>query len=236
MDTNLLTRIEALFRLGEHVTSNPHEAAVALGKAQALLLEHNLTRSQVKTGGEAPTTEGVGKVEIKNDTGHVWRVRLASTIARANLCTVVNDSSNKTTHLFGSQTNVLAVVKMYDWLSKELDFQAVRDWKAYKADSGTEASRTWRAAFYDGAIAILRDRLQKPVDAFTQGAGSAIVLANDARVKAARDKVFPFLGQSRHSVRYTSDGYGAGRQAGSRVSFGPQGAISGGARALGAGR
>ena len=235
---DVLTRIEALFRLGEHSTANPYEAANAIALAQALLLEHNLTRAAINVNGAgAAPLEGVGQVQIKNTTGHDWRVRLASTIARANLCMVVNDTSEKTAHLFGTQTNVLAVVQMFDWLARELESQAIRDWKAYKADSGTEASRTWRTAFYDGAIAALRIRLEKPKEVFAAtGAGSAIVLANDTRVKAARDRVFPHLGKSRHSVRSGSDGYGAGRQAGNGVRFGPQGAIGGGARALSIGR
>ena len=232
---DILQRIDKLFRLGEHPTSNPGEAANALGLAQAMLLKHNLTRESIRTV-DAPTTEGVGKVEIHNDTGHDWKVRLASVIAKANLCTVVNDSNTKTTHLFGARTNVLAVVKMFDWITRELEFQAMRDWKEYKADSGTEASRTWKGAFFDGAIVAVRDRLQPPVDTFAQGEGRSLVLANDARVKAARDKVFPSLGRSRHTVRRDSDGYGAGKRAGAGVRFGAQGSLTGGARSLSAGR
>ena len=232
---DILQRIDKLFRLGEHPTSNPGEAANALGLAQNLLLKYNLTRESIKTS-DAPTTEGIGKVEIRNDTGHDWKVRLAGVIARANLCSIVNDASNKTTHLFGTQSNVLAVVKMFDWIARELEFQAMRDWKEYKADSGTEASRTWKGAFFDGAIGVLRARLQAPVDAFAQGEGMALVLANTTRVEAAKHKVFPNLSNGRHTVRRDSDGYGAGRQAGSNVRFGTQGSLSGGARALAAGR
>ena len=234
----VLTRIEALFRLGEHSTSNLHEAANAIALAQALLLQHNLTRANINTNGAGvPTTEAIGQVQIKNTVGHAWRMRLAATIARTNLCMVVNDASNKTAHLFGTQTNVLAVVQMFDWLARELEHQAIRDWKAYKADGGTEASRTWRTAFYDGATAALRTRLEKPKEEFAStSAGSAIVLANDTRVKLARDRVFPYLTTGRRSVRSGSDGYGTGRQAGSNVRFEPQGALAGGARALGPGR
>lgn len=236
MDTireDVLARIQALFRLGEHSTANPYEAANAIERAQALLLEHNLTRQAIGVSQQIPTTEGVGKVEIVSDSGHDWRVRLLNVIAKANLCRVVNDQSKKTGVLFGTQTNVLAVVQMYDWLSRELLAQSLAGWKAY---TGRDTVRAWKGAFFDGATAILRDRLQRPVDTFAQGAGNAIVLANDARVKMAVDKIFPILGRSRHTVRSSSDGYGAGRHAAAGMRLGPQGAISGGARALGAGR
>lgn len=231
---DLLARIEALFRLGEHSTANPYEAANAIERAQALLLEHNLTRQAIATSSEAaPTTEGIGKVEVISESGHDWRIRLLNVIAKANLCRVVNDKQRKAGVLFGTQTNVLAVVQMYDWLSTQLLAQSLAGWKAY---SGRETLRAWKTAFFDGATAILRDRLQRPVDTFAQGAGSAIVLANDARLKAAVHKIFPTLGRSSHSVRSGSDGYGAGRTAGANVRFGAQGAIGSGARALGAGR
>lgn len=236
MNDSILTKIEALFRLGEHATANPQEAANALACAQALLLEHNLTRACINTNGEAPTTQAIGKVEIKNTTGHNWKVRLLETIARANLCMVIDDPANKKAHVFGTETNVLAVVQMFDWLARELEFQAIRDWKAYKADGGTVASRTWRASFNHGAINALHRRLAKPKEEFAAGAGSAIVLANDTRVKAAVDRVFPNLAAGRrrtHSVN--RDGFNSGRQAGGSVTLGPQGAIAGGMRVLGSG-
>ena len=233
---DIIHRIEALFRLGEHPTSNPHEAANALQLAQTLLLKYNLDRAALSATDQAPTTEGIGKIEIKDDTGHTWKVRLASTIARANLCCVVNSSYSKTTHVFGTRTNVVAVVKMFEWITRELEIQAMHDWKQYKANDGYEHGRTWKTAFFDGAIGILHQRLQKPLDSFAQGSGRELVLANDIRVKAARDKVFPNLTTGSRRVNYSSGGYASGKVAGSKVRLSPQGAISGGQRALAAPR
>ena len=237
MDVNdgVLNLINQLFRLGEHPTSNPHEAANALERAQALLLKHNLTRSQLTVGTEAPATDHIGMVDIKEDAGYSWKSRLANVIAKASLCYLVSTPSAKTMHLFGSRANVLAVVRMFQWTAQELERQALGDWRAYKADSGTEASRTWKSAFYDGAINTIRRRLQPPIDAFTAGTGRALVLANTAKVQAAVSKIYPHTTKGTHTTRRDSDGYGAGMEAGRNVRFGPQGAISGGQRALSVG-
>ena len=232
MNQHILDQIDKLFRLGEHPTTNPSEAANALAIAQKLLLKHNLTRASVGPAADMPTDNKVGKVEIKDDTGHTWKCSLVNVIARANLCFVVNSAGQKVSHVFGTQSNVLAVVKMFDWVSRELEYQAMRDWRDYKAHCGTESSRTWKAAFFNGAIVAIRDRLQPQVTTFANGEGKALVLANDATVKAARDRVFPHLGTSRRSINYGSDGYGAGKQAGAGVRFGAQGSLNGGARAL----
>lgn len=233
----LITRIEALFRLGEHTSTGRHEAAVAMEKAQALLLAHNLTRADIHTNDPVPTpTDGIGKVDINYTASTAWNAHLLNLLARTNLCRVIRSRSTNTCHLFGRRANVFAVVKMFDWLSNELTYQAMRDWRIYKADAGTQNSRAWRTDFYQGAISTLYDRLEPAVAVFSRGSGRDIVLANTKLVDDAVHRVFPKVTKGHSSRRHIGDGYASGRQAGATVRMGPQGGLNGGSQALNAGR
>ena len=222
---NVLERIQALLRMAEHPNSNEHEAAIALERAQAMLLEHNLSRASVNTGPEAAqgAPSPIGKVEVGYDT--LWHSSLLNTIALKNLCKVIRDPSESKCHLFGARDNVLTVVSMYQWCKEQLDSMALRDFTTYKRERGSESSRTWKAAYFAGATVVLRDRLAPPLATFSAGPGRALVLVNDSRVAAAVKSVFPHVGSSRRSVNYGSDGYGAGKRAGESVRFGRTAAL-----------
>jgi hypothetical protein len=50
IDERIIEKIRALLAMAEHPNSNEHEAAIALERAQALLLQHNLDRASVLVG------------------------------------------------------------------------------------------------------------------------------------------------------------------------------------------
>ena len=222
---SIIERIQALLRMAEHPNSNEHEAAIALERAQAMLLENNLTRASVNTGPEAATTpDPVGKVEVGYKVS--WESTLLNTIAKANLCRVIGSRAGEhKAHLFGAKGNVLTVLAMFEWVKEQLETVALREWTEYKAGRGSESSRSWRPAFFLGACLVLQKRLAPPLQAFAAGPGRALVLSNDQRVSLAVKSVFPHLGSSRTTINYGSDGYGAGQRAGANVRFGRTAAL-----------
>ena len=227
----LLHTIRQLFTLAEHETANEHEAAVALEKAQALLLKHNLTRGAVDTQDTAHAPEGIGKVEVHEDAGYSWRRSLLNIIAKNNLCTVIGQPDRKIANLFGSQSNVRSVLEMYYWILAQLPRLASL---AYKDYEGYENKRTFNAGFYRGATNTISQRLGKPMDAFRAGNGRSLVLVNDARLAAAVKSVFPYTVRSR-SRTTIGDGYYHGQQAGHEVTFGRSPGLQGPVKALGSG-
>lgn len=80
----LLDKIEKLMALSQ--SSNPHEAAAALSKAQALMAEHNLTETHLKQNqlGEAKikSTQSVSKAKD-------WEAALMNMIAKSFGCRVI---------------------------------------------------------------------------------------------------------------------------------------------------
>jgi|TARA_R100000306_G_scaffold62304_1_gene68358 hypothetical protein len=230
VENNILERLRNLFAMAEHETSNEHEAAVALEKAQKLLLEHNLTRASIVTP-ETTRASGIGKVEVVEANGYPWRKHLLHIIAKNNLCSVIVTDHEKTIHLFGNQDNVRSVLEMYYWIAEQLIRLSVPAYTSYKREGGHEATRTFNTGFYRGATDTLSTRLRKPLEEFTQGAGSALVLINTNALATAVKKIFPRTSTSRGRVRM-GDGFFSGRQAGHNVTLGRTRSMSAGRQAL----
>ena len=233
----LLEKIRALLRMAEHPGSNPYEAAVALEKAQALLLEHNLERAQVVTGqSDARPDDTIGMVDLSEPRAvYPWRIRLCNTIAKSSLCHVVGTQQKGVIHLFGTRTNVRVVLEMYYWIAEQLERISNEEYRAYKADEGTAAKTAWRNAFFLGALGTLKTRLDKPYQTFAATTGRELVLVNDKALQVAAHKVFPTTGKGNSWRPRAADGFGAGQSAGRNVSMSRPSALSAG-RALGAGR
>lgn len=231
----LLTKIQALLRMAEHPNSNQNEAAIALERAQSLLLEHNLTRADVMTDSNNKTPWGIGKVEGVETAGFTWKARMLHVIAKANLCSVVVSSRENKWHIFGTYTNVRSVLAMWNWVCEQLEGIALREWSTYHDRGGYETVRTWKAGFFEGATSAVKDRLQKPYDTFAQGNGRALVVQSQADLDAARRKIFPRVTTSHCTGSRSYDGRASGKQAGAKVSFARQGNLNGGSLRLSSG-
>jgi hypothetical protein len=230
-EDKILHTIRQLFAMAEHATSNEHEAAVALEKAQALLFRHNLSRATIGDIDNGPTTPGMGQVTITEEHGYIWRKRLLHVIAKNNLCQAIGSPQNKAVHVVGGRDNVRSVLEMYYWLADQLIKMAGPGHKKYKRQGGQEAARTWNAGFYVGAINTLAERLRKPLEEFSQGQGHAVVLVNNAALAQAVGRVFPNTRTSRSNVRL-GDGFFSGQQAGHKVTLGQARPLSSGRQAL----
>lgn len=227
MNNQLSEKIRHLLALAEHENSNEHEAAVAMRKAQELLLQNNLTRADIKDDGSPATPAGIGKIDIMESVGFSWKRFLLHTLAINNMCQTVSSPRDNTTHIFGAYENVRGVLEMYNWLSPELERIALRAWTAYKRDgTGMESARSWKHGFFMGAIKEINDKLKESMQEFTAGPGRAIVPYNDALVRDAVKRVFPYTTKSRTTTR-SYDGMAAGRAAGASINLRPQRKLTG---------
>ncbi len=226
-NNNTVELIQQLLRMAEHPNSNEHEAALAMERAQALMLKANLTRAEISTTGEVTYSHApVGQVDRVETEGYPWKSILLNALALSMLCRVVATPSAKTIHLFGTYDNVKAVLEMYQWLCPQLTSMAIRQFASYRENAGLESARSWYPQYYRGATHTIRTRLQESLETFTAGPGNAICLYNNKAVTEAVHKVFPKL--SHTSSRTTmGDGYGAGRQAGSNINLRQHGQLTG---------
>ena len=233
VNESVMTKIKNLLAMAEHEGSNEHEAAIAMEKAQALLFQYNLSRTDIKDG-LTSTPAGIGKIDGTESSGYIWKRVLLNYLATANLCHVVVSPSHKKWHLFGTYNNVQIVLEIYRWLIPELEFIALREYRKYKNDGGYESGLKWKRGFFYGASKAIKDRLAAPLNDFKQGTGHDLVIYNEKAVSEAVKRVFPRLGHTTLRASY-SDGIGAGRTAGANIHLKEQRKLSG-VLALGNGR
>jgi hypothetical protein len=231
---DIVGKLKALLNMTTANGCTEAEAENAMEKAQALMLQHNLSVASINN--DTPETpQGIGMIDHTELSGYSWRSMLAHILAKNTLCRVIVSPSTKTWHIFGTYDNVRAVMEMYNWLTVALESQALTDFKAYRNQGGIEHGRSWKTGYFNGAITAINNRLKKPMDDFKTGTGHSIVIYNDKAVSDAIHRVYPRLG---HSTSRSYGGY-AGREAGMRAGNGinltPSRKLSSGSLALGMG-
>jgi hypothetical protein len=208
VDTAVLSKVKKLLALS--TSSNPNEAALAAAKAQELLMQHNLTMSQVETHGESKYGEALVQTGSR-----VWRRMLLTVIARNNFCEVIYDSAIAQAILIGEAHNQEVVAYLYRYLVGQLEPMATA---AYRLSSTTVHAKSWLDSFYIGGVESIEERLkmQKIEMIAASNACRSLVVVKDAKLKEAVDKLYPNLRKS-GSKRVRSSGYYEGREAGKRV-------------------
>ena len=161
VDEKVLARIQKLLTLAEHETSNVGEAGNAAAKVQELLDIHNLEMSQIRAY-DVDGSIAADVVSIRHAYGphtsalnKAWN-QLMETVARQHSCSLlltsayvpateaekkksrqVRQSGYKRVAQFmiiGDSTNVGATITVFDWLRKQLEIEATREWPLYRDD------------------------------------------------------------------------------------------------------
>jgi hypothetical protein len=221
VDESILNKIRVLLAMAEHPNSNEHEAAIALERAQEILLQYNLTRAEVVSETSSNLPPEIGMVDGHEDTGFTWKRILLNSIAKATLCDVIVERGRGRWHIIGTRDNTSVSLEMYHWVILQLDEIAIRSFKEYRKIGGHEHGLTWKLGFYRGAIKIIRERLSKPYEEFSKGTGFALVVYNDKMIEKALDKTFPNRHNFKESQVRSNAGWNAGCAAGRKVTLTP---------------
>lgn len=115
-EEKLLHKIRLILAKANDPSVDEIEANTFMAKANKMLLEHNLSMSQVKAGEKMnirheQSAFGYGKMYIE---GNSWERTLLAIICQANLCDSVITPSEKTMHIIGRPDNVESVMYMYE--------------------------------------------------------------------------------------------------------------------------
>lgn len=170
----LLKRIKKLLALAGN-NPNEAEAAAATEKVHALLAEHNLSMTDVKT----TTEEDKDEVAIQGSTytsTHPWRRPLARTIAEMNFCRYLyiqhRFPKEQTEHIFiGTPININVATMMFDYLTKAVERFANEGAKKEPA----ETRSTYRVVFRRACALRLCTRIQERMNATKQRSTQSIV-------------------------------------------------------------
>jgi Protein of unknown function (DUF2786) len=211
--TPILMKVKKLLALS--TSSNPNEAAVAAAKAQALLMQYNLTLHEVELAGSS--TPAYGKASV--DTGsRVWRRQLLTAVAKSNFCESVYFSNRKQSVVIGQAHNQEVVIALYHSLVAQLEPMAVA---AYRDNGSYQNAQSWMDSFYMGAVETIWRRLeaQKRAMATDSQACRALVVVKDQELQEALHRFYPRLRPGTRKQVQGTDGYFSGREAGKRVTL-----------------
>ena len=209
--TPVLTKIKKLLALS--ASSNPNEAALAAAKAQELLMQHNLTMSQIETHGESKYEQ-----TFINTGSRFWRRSLLTTIARSNFCEVIYEPQIKSAALIGEQHNQEVVIYLHNYLVGQIEPMAMT---AYKLSGTMMHGKSWLDSFYIGAINAISERLraQKNEMAAASNECRSLVVVKDAELQAALHRLYPSIKAGMKKRVRSADGYHEGVKAGSKVAL-----------------
>lgn len=242
---DVLRKVRALLAMTENRGATEAEAAVASAKAQALLMEYNLSLPSSDGGSDCsePMAKHLERYTPNKFTGD-WMAALAGSIAKHNLCTcVLARADGNGVWILGSETNVRIVSDLWQYLVQQTRMACMA---AYQDAWREETPAKFAKSFYWGAVSRLQERLResarqaqtvKPesyggTEAEYRSACTALVVRNQQDLSTWVRECFPGGLSSRSGgVRNVMGaGYHYGRQAANGMSIGRSGAIATGRR------
>ena len=217
----VLDRIRKLQRLTR--SANEHEAALAAAKMQEILFAHNLSIEALRDPSEY--------VETEREIGaRVWAQRLFATLCHNNFCQPLHGRAGFM-YAVGRRENVEAVNQLFVYLAGEIDRFARAAYRRHRlAGPDPEPARPWTAAFRNGAVLSIAERLREqrerdiarltPSVAIPQD-GTAIIRRLDQELAAEVARRYPNAGRHRGHRTWvrSSSGYREGQAAGARMSL-----------------
>jgi hypothetical protein len=115
---SIVELIQKLLALSK--SPNEHEAALAMAKAQELLLKHNLDMATVTVKDEPQTRDESGLINevVDFEDFQKWQSILLNSISTRNFCRIIKMPMDY--HILGKKANVRSVEAMYNWLEPQI--------------------------------------------------------------------------------------------------------------------
>lgn len=198
------------------------EAYQAARIVRKLLVEYNLTLSDIDTNDEQPGVTVTQGVDMPgNDRyGNSWKYQLLGVIASNNLCMAYKRMSGKI-FVVGAEDNVAIVQEFYKYLVKVFRRLAKKHWERspYSADTTTESM--FLRSYYAGVPVGLRENYEslKPTSEET-----ALVVCHQEAIEDYVNDNFKWSDRKpKHRKRIVyGDVYDLGRRDGRKVNLNKQ--------------
>lgn len=215
-----LARVRKLLALA--TSPNPHEAAVAAARAQALIETHRL---QAWLRAEQQVEDDPDPIADGRDTPlevgrrlRKWKVVLATALADANDCVAytVEQGPARAIVLVGRQRDREAVVELWGWLVKRIEWLS--------ATNGAGRSRQWHEAFRIGAVDAIAERLQRSVEEVRSELDREALVVVEPAVAAHREALRRYVEErlglaGGRGIRVDARAWQRGRAAGGDVEL-----------------
>lgn len=246
----VLDKVQKLLKLSQ--SPNVHEAALALAKAQKLMLEHQIDMEAVRLQNKAPEEPIVGTDRFSPTMGapgrlESWRKFLANVVAKhcgVALFTRRVSHRDNVFSLVGRTSDIQAAQYLYELLASETDRLVAAQPKGQ--------GRAWFLTFRTGCVAAyaktlqdMRNSLREDIERAAASSSTALVRLNaldmlDRRAKEAKEALDAAI-ETRPApasrASFSASAYLAGRDAGATVQInGAKGSMATGAKGLTSGR
>lgn len=257
MDTQLLDKIKKLLEKAKS-TDSEAEAQAFMNKVQQLLMENNLSMSQLEAHSvsekDTPVTKSEVRLDDITDKRHgAWLSYLLNGICTANLSKAIlvkgfMKESLGSIYVIGKEHNTIVVLGMFEYLRKTIIEIEKKSFKEYE---GTQKRGAYRRDFLFACQQRVCQRLreniqemeaeeQRKLQAANQEKGLMILnpITEMMRInKEAVDKYiaqeYGALGKAKGTTQKYRDGTAAGSAAGGGINLSGQIGGSGGTKRIG---
>ena len=235
MHNSVEEKIRALLRLANDAGASEHEASLAMERAHALLLKHNLDIATIELGEDSEVEQVVDEAFGKNYS-QKWRRVLAGAIAKHNYCHTFRYTSPDGVVVFrivGRPHNVAATREMAIWLMGQVADLTRERWGIEAnvlEQTGDTKEQDWKDGFAFGIITRLKERLaeQKAGEEGRDSNVRALVVDLASETNGFMEGAYPNLVS--RTVRFDGAAYNVGVRAADDVSISPEGRQVGGER------
>lgn len=210
-----LSKVRKLLALAG--SDNPHEAAVAAARAQALIEAHRLqafldAEAEVRSDPDPIVDARDEPLEVGRRIRR-WKRVLASVLAEANGCVAytIDLGRESAIVLVGRARDRAVVVELWTWLVKRIEWLS--------ATQGAGQSKKWHDAFRIGVVDTIAERLRQGAQEARNSFEQAALVRVDPLEAAHRDALDRFVSQTLRlgpgkSIRVDAEAWEQGKDAG----------------------
>ena len=221
MREDTIRKVQHLLNLSR--SPNVHEAGLAATRAQELMLYYELSEVDLNVEDKPEPLEdqcidsGEGKLRMS-----IWKGYLAGGIARGFSCRAYWYGSR--INALGAPSAIQTVSYLYQYLVRELQEIADREWQAHKG-SGIHG-KTWKYNFYMGATQAITDRLRENKERIIkeQPSVSTALMRINKEDTRAQEKLDSMKSRSVNpTASYQSSARAEGRKVGNSIALSANG-------------
>jgi hypothetical protein len=229
IDETTMRRLQKLLALAG--SDNEHEAALAMGKAQEIMKEHNLSTIDVSMDGRGAHVADV-EMDGMTKTAQKWEYALGHAIAKAFDGRAIQRSGSRhkgwSIIFVAGRTDMEIITDLFTRL-RETIRRMSQEYVARELPYSCLGAKSLHTSYRHGVVDTVRERLQKMVansrpDMNTANAcgvtGRELMIVKDKAVAQRTAKLFPSLRTiAMRSGISASGAYGQGRADGQNVGL-----------------
>lgn len=209
---SIVEKVKKLLALSS--SPNEHEAALALERANEILLRYNLDLSTIASSSQS-TAQVLEKDLLPTfNSSFTWEGYLAVGIASFNFCRVIKCGSSL--RFIGQKHNLEVATTMFTWILTQI-FVIV-----YEENKKKKQNANWNYSFCYGISSNLSRRMSEirfKQNASTTGC-TALMSSNDNLISKFMAEKYPNLRRTGATNSTNSSAFSHGRSVGEKVSLG----------------